>query len=116
MILGSDGTPTFWKEGERDNTDKRVVTGPVVGDDLTMAKDDALKLEVEIYKKYKLPTNIQECFKRFSLFGLRRAILLYPQDISWKWTKDHHLMLSFFLPSGAYASVVVDCLEEQLSE
>jgi tRNA(Glu) U13 pseudouridine synthase TruD len=52
-------------------------------------------------------------FKVYSLFGIRRAILLYPQNVKYSWRKDG-LFVSFDLPSGAYATVVIDELEKML--
>ncbi len=116
VIIPADGRYTHWKEGERDNTERITITGPVIGDDLAHAKDTALKLEEEAYKKFELPKNIEKLFQNFGLFGIRRAILIYPENISWKRTKDRNLMLSFTLPSGAYASVLIDVLEQRLKE
>lgn len=75
-----------------------------------------MQLEAEIYKKFNLPKDIAQGFKKFSLFGIRRPLVLYPMDLTWKRTKDRNLMLSFSLSSGAYASVVVDTLEEKLKK
>lgn len=116
VIIPADGRYTHWKEGERDNTEKINITWPVIGDDLAHGKDAALKLEEDAYKMFELPKNIEQGFKKFGLFGIRRAILIYPENLTWKWTKDRNLMLSFELPSGAYASVLVDVLEQKLWE
>lgn len=116
VIIPADGRYTHWKEGERDNTERITITGPVIGDDLAHAKDAALKLEEDTYKMFDLPKDIEQGFKKFSLFGLRRPLLIYPENLTWKRTKDRNLMLSFALPSGAYASVLVDVLEQRLGE
>jgi tRNA pseudouridine13 synthase len=37
----------------------------------------------------------------------RRPLRLMPKDLKWRWLDDAVLELSFELPAGAYATVVV---------
>ena len=37
----------------------------------------------------------------------RRPLRLVPVDLTWRWLDDEALELSFELPAGAYATVVV---------
>jgi tRNA pseudouridine13 synthase len=37
----------------------------------------------------------------------RRPLRLMPKDLKWRWLDDTALELSFELPAGAYATVVV---------
>lgn len=45
----------------------------------------------------------------------RRPLRLLPKDLSWRWLGDEALELSFELPAGAYATVVVRELASSLS-
>jgi|GEM_PF-6188467 len=114
VVVPADGRSKHRTGPEQDNTERLIVTGPVLGDDLTEAKDDALKLELDTYKKLSLPKDIQHGFKKFNIYGIRRPILLYPTNFTWLWSKDKNLILRFELSSGAYASVLVDFLEQKL--
>ena len=114
VIVADDKKVSFWTWPEKDNTERLTVTWPVIGDDLKDAKDIALKLEQETYKKFELPKDVLRQFAKFGIFGIRRPILLYPNNFTWIWTKDKNLILRFDLWSGAYASVIVDYLEQKL--
>ncbi|PLP39509.1 tRNA pseudouridine(13) synthase TruD, partial [Klebsiella variicola] len=37
----------------------------------------------------------------------RRAMLLYPQQLSWNWWDDVTVELRFWLPAGSFATSVV---------
>lgn len=97
-----------------DRTGKHV-TGPVPGDDLTYATDQAGRLEWEVFTAAGLDPEIMKRFKRFDLFGIRRTLVLIPQDMQYVW-KGNNLVLSFILGSGSYATVVVSYLEKLLAE
>lgn len=114
VVVPGDGRVNYRTGPEQPNTQKLTITGPVIGDDLKDAKDAALKLEQQTYQKFNLPKDIRNGFKKFGIYGLRRPILLYVEELSWLWTKDKNLILRFNLPSGAYASVIVDYLEANL--
>ena len=66
-------------------------------------------------KRYNITKKEESAFQRFGLFGIRRAIVIYPTELTRQRTKDKNLLLRFDLPSGAYASVLVDRLESNLS-
>ena len=68
VVVPDDGRSKFRTGPEQDNTDRLIVTGPVIGDDLKHAKDEALKLEKLTYQKLDLPNNIEHGFKKFNIF------------------------------------------------
>lgn len=68
IIVPEDGRYKFRTGAEQDNKERLTVTGPVIGDDLKEAKDVALKLEQETYKKMSLPKDILKGFKKFNIF------------------------------------------------
>ncbi len=91
-----------------------IVTWPMPGDDLKMATGKAGDLEKEVFKKVWLEESVMKRFASFSLFGIRRPIILYPKNMKFSWRKEG-LFLSFDLPSWAYATVVIDEIEKLLS-
>lgn len=114
IIVPEDGRYKHRTGPEQDNTDRLTITWPVIGDDLKHAKDAALKLEKDTYAKLGLPANIERWFQKFNIFWIRRPIVIYPSNLTWQRTKDKNLIMRFDLPSGAYASVLVDYLEQKL--
>jgi tRNA pseudouridine13 synthase len=91
-----------------------IVTGPMPWDDLKLATGKAWELEKEVFKKVGLEEAVMKRFASFSLFGIRRPIVLYPKKMTFTWRKEW-LFLSFDLPSWAYATVVIDEIEKLLS-
>lgn len=90
------------------------ITGPVPGDDLQYATDQAGRLEWEVFTTAGITPDIMKRFARFDLFGIRRILVLKPQDCTYLW-KGGNLVLSFTLGSGSYATVVVSYLEKILA-
>lgn len=93
--------------------DKVSVTWPVPGDDLELAKSDAGKLEKEVFEKTGLTKELFDRFKVFGLFWIRRSLLVFPKKIKYTW-RWKILFLAFDLPSGAYATVLIDEIEKIL--
>lgn len=92
-----------------------IVTWPVPWDDLALAAQDAATLEQAVFAKAGLSQQLLHRFKPFGLYGIRRPILLFPQNLTYKRWAQAVLTLSFSLPSGAYATVLIDQLEKQLA-
>jgi len=83
----------------------------IVFDDLS----DAIKLEIDTLKKIWLSMDDIIKFKKFDIFWLRRSIKIFPKDLRYKIDdKKWDLLIMFELPSGCYASVVVEYLDELL--
>lgn len=68
VIISEEGRYKYWTGEGVDNKERLTVTGPVIGDDLTHAKEWALELEKETYKKLSLPNHIENLFKKFNIF------------------------------------------------
>lgn len=79
------------------------------------ATDDALSLENRIFMDKKYHTLTQGLLK-VNAKMLRRATRLIPQNLAWQWLNDTSLKLDFSLPKGAFATVLLDVLVEQLCE
>ena len=114
-VLERDKKGLLYKKiaGDVYGKDKVSVTGPVPGDDLELAKSDAGKLEKEVFEKVWLTKQLFERFKVFWLFWIRRPLLVFPKKIRYTW-RGKILFLAFDLPSGAYATVLIDEIEKIL--
>ncbi|HBY0332614.1 TPA: tRNA pseudouridine(13) synthase TruD, partial [Klebsiella pneumoniae subsp. pneumoniae] len=52
-------------------------------------------------------TALQALLVREKVEAARRAMLLYPQQLSWNWWDDVTVELRFWLPAGSFATSVV---------
>lgn len=52
-------------------------------------------------------TSLQTLLVREKVEAARRAMLLYPQQLSWNWWDDVTVELRFWLPAGSFATSVV---------
>jgi tRNA(Glu) U13 pseudouridine synthase TruD len=119
----------FWRKIEEFITNLRVPTWPVYWYNLVVSGDfvekdwvitkfteitPALELELEILKTEWFTINVLSNFKKFKVFGIRRAIKVIPQDLRFKWDKNWDLLLMFELPSWSYASVLVEWLDKNV--
>ena len=50
---------------------------------------------------------LQSLLVREKVDAARRAMLLYPQQLSWNWWDDVTVELRFWLPAGSFATSVV---------
>lgn len=51
--------------------------------------------------------------KNYKLYGFRRPLWIKAQNLQWKW-EDNDLILNFSLPTGAYASIFLANLLEEI--
>jgi hypothetical protein len=58
-------------------------------------------------------TPLQALLVREKVEAARRAMLLYPQQMSWNWWDDVTVELRFWLPAGSFATSVVRDLSIQ---
>lgn len=84
-------------------------TGFLTGRGKSLALGEVLELELSIMAEHP---DWQSGLEKFGLKQERRALRVLPQDLSWQWegNADHEqqsLILSFSLPSGSYATMVV---------
>ena len=52
-------------------------------------------------------TDLQALLVREKVEAARRAMLLYPQQLSWNWWDDVTVEILFWLPAGSFATSVV---------
>ena len=53
------------------------------------------------------PKKLQTLLVREKVEAARRAMLLYPQQLSWNWWDDVTVEIRFWLPAGSFATSVV---------
>jgi len=78
-------------------------TGPLVGKVKRNVTDAAKELEESVLNTY---SEINSALKS-AMDGKRRALRVLPQKLNWQWD-DNILTLSFYLPSGSYATVLLE--------
>lgn len=79
-------------------------SGPLWGQGELPSRDEAGALEQSIAHEYSdLATGLAAA----RMDQERRPLRLVPTDLTWRWLENNALELSFELPAGAYATVVV---------
>jgi transcription-repair coupling factor (superfamily II helicase) len=81
---------------------RRTITGLAEGSvDIVIGTHRLLSKQV-VFKKIGLLVVDEE--QRFGVKQARRALRVRPQDLSWSWPQADSLVLTFALPSGAFAT------------
>jgi len=79
-------------------------TGPLWGRGLPSPQNDALALETDVLSTW---ADWKAGLERAGLHQERRALRLFPQDMTWQFLAEDQLQLQFFLPAGCYATAVL---------
>lgn len=109
-----DSGGKFWVEREelpevqaRIDAGELVVTGPMPGSKVGLAEKEAGEIERAALESLGLKTKDLGSFGRKAR-GTRRGLSVYFDDFQVRVESDEVIWLSFVLPSGSYATVVVD--------
>ena len=86
-------------------------SGPLWGQGEPLATGEAGALEREVAAAH---ADLAEGLAAARMEQERRPLRLLPKDLRWRWLGDDALELSFELPAGAYATVVVRELAKSL--
>lgn len=81
-----------------------MITASLPGSGDWGSQRDALALEQAAIAE---ETALQSLLLREKVEAARRAMLLYPQQMSWNWWDDVTVELRFWLPAGSFATSVV---------
>ena len=80
------------------------ITAPMVGDSSLGTASVALEFETSCLKRWSC---FEELFKKERMATIRRSILLRPEQLEWQWISENDIEISFYLPSGCYATSVL---------
>ena len=80
------------------------ITAPMVGDSPLGTASVALEFETSCLKRWSC---FEELFKKERMATIRRSILLRPEQFEWQWISENDIEISFYLPSGCYATSVL---------
>ena len=80
------------------------ITAPMVGDSPLSTTSIALEFETNCLKRWSC---FEQLFKKERMETSRRSILLRPEGLKWQWVRDNNIEISFYLPSGCYATSVL---------
>ncbi len=89
---------------ERVDNRELMITAALVGSGDWGSQRDALAAEQAAVAE---ETQLQALLVREKVEAARRAMLLYPQQMSWNWWDDVTVELRFWLPAGSFATSVV---------
>lgn len=93
------------REQVRMDRGELVITGPMFGKKMKRAEARALELETEVLTAAGLNLYCFEPFHKLGA-GTRRPLFVYPSEVKVE-ADGEGVAMSFFLPKGAYATVLV---------
>lgn len=82
------------------------LTGPMIGPKGKAAVDAARRLEEQCIAELGLDRELVARLGNFAP-GTRRDLLMFPLDLRWDVNSSREMLLQFFLPAGAYATVLI---------
>jgi len=91
------------------NPKTMIPTWPIIWFNMLIPKSDSAKRENKLLKNRNITEKELNIFKSHKLFGLRRPMRIYPIPKILKF-QNEDILLSFWLPSWAYASIIIDKL------
>lgn len=128
ILMDLDTKETFIFDKDFDIWNRKLaITGPMIWNDLMLSwkyeiknwktiinknsANESFNMEIELFKRYWIELHMLPEFQRFSMFGLRRPIKMYLNDLRYKFDKNGDLLIMFDLSSWCYASIVIEYLE-----
>lgn len=90
-------------------------TWPVIGYNTLLCnpKTAAGKIEQQFLKQKSLTPETLKIMEQYKVFGLRRQLTVYPSQTKLTYQSED-LLIRFALPSGSYASVLIDIMMQKL--
>lgn len=118
-VFNLDGTGSIFTADIDDTLDERLKTGDVhiasilFGGGKRHSSDEALNIENAVLACADLTTFWQGLLKIGSQLS-HRPLRMIPKQLTWHWQNDT-LTLSFYLPSGAFATSLLDTISTELT-
>ena len=97
-------TNTLAEVQRRVNDKELMITAALPGSGEWGTQREALAFEQAAVAE---ETELQTLLVREKVEAARRAMLLYPQQLSWNWWDDVTVEIRFWLPAGSFATSVV---------
>lgn len=88
-------------------------TGALTGRGVLPSQSEALLIEQAVLQKHPV---WQTGLEKLGLKQERRALRVIPKNMTWQWLEDQALSVSFDLPAGSYATMVIRELLRVASE
>lgn len=105
-----------WKEWWAPNENKWMMSGPIFGSDLFLPAEwsEAYEFEKKYIDEIGFWEKQKEVCKLYNLYGVRRALWIWPKDFGLEWDNDD-LIFKFFLPTWSYATVLLWEIFEEIA-
>lgn len=109
--------PTSYHEEIPYDKTKIFPTGVIIGYNALLSHPESIigRWEKKFLKTYQIDNKIFTIFEAQKIYGLRRRVRITPTQVGMKRQKDD-LLMSFWLPSGSYASVLIDLLLDKIKK
>lgn len=78
---------------------------------LASKESAAGKKEQGLLEKNSISENTIKRCKTYKIFGIRRPLRVFPQKVNIH-MQDDNILLNFTLPSGSYASILIEQLQK----
>jgi len=107
--------PTGYHEEIPYDKTKMFPTGVILWYNVLLSHPESAvgKREKEFLQTYHINKKIFKTLEKNKIYGLRRRLRVMPTQVSMKRQKED-LLMSFGLPSGSYASILIDILLKKL--
>lgn len=109
-VFQLEGSQKWFADDGDASVSKRVAegdihpTGALTGRGVLPSQSDAFQVEQSVLEKHPI---WQAGLEKLGLKQERRALRVLPKKMTWKWLDTQTLTLSFELPAGSYATMVV---------
>lgn len=84
------------------------LTGAMWGMGEPISRDNVLSIELDVVNRCPDLTLLADGLAKQGLKQQRRPLRFMPQQLSWHWLDNHTLKLDFILPSGCFATTVIE--------
>lgn len=118
-VFQLEGSQKWFADDGDSNLPKRVVekdihpTGALTGRGVLPSQSGAFQAEQSVLEKHPI---WQAGLEKLGLKQERRALRVLPKEMRWEWLDQHTLSISFDLPAGSYATMVMRELFEVKQE
>ncbi len=97
---------------------KRIATWPMIWYNLVLAPNGSKSFmkEREIIKKTDFLLNWIKVAKEYSIWGIRRPLVVYPENFEYSFDEKFDLILKFTLPVWSYATTLISRIFKDINK